>query len=72
MQRAFTGEVSWESLREFAVGFLTTRFTVSGVVVKHPHVEYDDIDMHILLAKMTTFKMNYERKTSMNILDKIN
>jgi hypothetical protein len=71
--RDIQGNLSVETLREFAVGYALRAYSVRGKLQKNLHITYEKIDMHIMLAKLltTTMKAGIESNMAMVRLHEI-
>nr|QPO25406.1 polyprotein [Hydrocotyle umbellata endornavirus] len=59
--RNLSGKVSYENAREFAVGYSIRNFMVNSKQIVNAHVQYTDIDVHVLLSQicMMTLRGDY-------------
>lgn len=57
-----SGNVSFNQLKTWATGYGLRRFTIEKRVMQNPHITYELIDIHVILCKMTMYKVNYTRR----------
>lgn len=66
-----SGQVGFKELSEYTLGYALRSYATQNRVIHNPHVLFDQVDIHILLCKMATTKLDVEANYSFGILQKL-
>lgn len=66
------GNLQFQSLREFAVGFCVRNYKINETVVRNRQASYEFIDIHCMLCMVTMRKMNVDRGTTFDVQNWLN
>lgn len=53
------------------MGYALRRMVIYNRVIKNPHIVYDSIDVHVILASITMNKMRLDRTMQFELLEKV-
>lgn len=67
-----TGNVSFQQLKEVAMGYSIQRTVTQNRVIENLQVQYNEIDMHVMLCMMTMQRLHLTKKFNYDMLTMIN